>query len=843
MVVSPRLPQAPPAARPATGQSTPAPIDLSAEQRRIVEHLAGGLLVLAPVGTGKTTVLAERLAHAVAEGIAPERALCLTFTNRAARAVRDRLARRFPDLAERLVVRTFHQLCADILRAEARDAGFAADFTICDDADTQALLRRILRAPDDAEARELGAAIARAKLGADIGAIGWPVDTSALYAALPNARQLGAALKYQRGLLQWQTLDFADLVLRARALLAHHPGARERWAARFDLVQVDEVQDTHVSEYEVVRALARRSGNFALFGDVDQTIYEWRGAEPAALLRAFDGDFAPVTRLELRENYRATRPLLAAASAFADSFERQTRVVAHPSCPDGEPIRLLTAPDETREAEQIARRVRALADAEGDRFAYRHVAVLARTNARCAEIAAAFERAGIPHVTAELAQLFRHPDVKDALAYLRLLANPEDTGAALRVWEQGTRDLGDGVLSRVRVAGEPIGLRLVDLFRPETFALGDPLGRVADAFARGTLVVFDVETTGLDTRHDEIVEIAAVRLERGDAVEQFHALSRPTVPVGESARTHGLTDVHLATERRDPASVLTDFLRFVGDDLVVGHNVGFDARILAAHAARLGLPVRDLVTEDTLRLAQRFVDAPSYALGALAEGLRLPHRPTHRAAADVRATADLLAHCMGRAVRTAAARRALVAREGVPFRALAEMVAGWRAAVLTTRPADLAARVVEESGLRSRCAGASEGVARLDELVHLAADRDDGTLPPREALRDLLEFAALARGLDHLDERHDRVPIVTIHQAKGLEFDTVFIPGVAHGVVPARFAVERGGEEEERRLFYVALTRARRRVFLSLSERAPWGGRRRPSPFLAPLTPWLARGA
>src|SRR3712207_710185 len=214
------------------------------------------------------------------------------------------------------------------------------------------------------------------------------------------------------------------------------------------------------------------------------------------------------------------------------------------------------------------------------------VAVLARTNARCAEIAAAFRRAGTPHVTAELAHFFRHPEIKDALAYLRLITHPEDTGAALRVWEQGTRGLDDGTLGRVRRAGEPVGLRLVDLFRAETFALGDPLGRVVDAFARGTLVVFDIETTGLDPRRDEIVEIAATRLERGNAVERFHALLRPTVPVGESARVHGLTDVRLATEGRDPAAALAELVRFVGDDVLVGHNVGFDARILAAHAAR-----------------------------------------------------------------------------------------------------------------------------------------------------------------------------------------------------------------------------------------------------------------
>ena len=833
-----------PEADPGDGSASGLIGSLNAEQRRIVERLDGGLLVLAPVGTGKTTVLAERLAHAVAHGTPPERVLCLTFTNRAARAVRDRVSVGYPELADRLVLRTFHRLCVDILRTEAKAAGLAADFTVSDDDDTLVMLRRILGSgPDSAEAVETRRAVELAKRDADVATLGWPVDPSALFAALPSARQLGAALRYQRGLSQWQTLDFADLVLHVRALFAHRPEVRERWAARFDLIQVDEVQDTHLSEYGVVRDLARGAGNLALFGDVDQTIYEWRGAAPDALLAAFEADFAPVEHLALRENYRATRPLLDAASAFADSFQRRTRVVAHPSCPDGDPIRLTRADDETAEADDIARRVREMAARGGADFAYRRVAVLTRTNAHCAELARAFERAGVPHATAELAQLFRRPEVKDALAHLRLIANPDHTGSALRVWERGTRDLEGAALGRLRAQGAPLGLRLVDLFQPDTFALGDPLGRVVDAWTTGSLVVFDVETTGIATHRDEIVEVAAIRLERGHAVKRFHALVRPSVPVGASGRVHGLSDARLAAEGRDPAEALADFIAFAGDDLLVGHNIGFDVRILAAQAGRLGLSAPAFATADTLRIAPRFEAVHPHTLEAFATALKLPHRPQHRAEPDVAATADLLAHCMVRAGRTAAARRDLVAREGAPFRALAASVAGWQLAAETSRPAELLGRLLDESGLRARHGDSSEADDALRELIDICARRDDPNLPPRDVLRDFLDFVSLAKGLDHLDEREDRVPIVTIHQAKGLEFDVVFVPRMTQGGLPGRFAVKAGDDEEERRLFYVALTRARRRLFLSHAATNRWGRRATPSAFLAPLAPWTARGA
>ena len=820
------------------------PIDLSADQRRVVEHLAGGLLVLAPVGTGKTTVLAERLAHAVGEGIAPERTLCLTFTNRAARAVRDRLADRFPELAGRLVLRTFHSLCVDILRTEAKAAGLAADFTVCDDSDTHALLRRILGAGAvAAEAAEVQRAIELAKRDADVARLGWPVDASALFATLPHARQLRAAIRYQRGLAQWQTLDFADLVLHVRALFEHRPEVRQRWAEQFDLIQVDEVQDTHLSEYGVVRDIAAGSGNLACFGDVDQTIYEWRGADPDALLAAFQFDFAPVERLELRANYRGTRRLLNAASAFADSFHRRTHVEAAAGCPDGAPIRLTRVRDEVSEADDIALRVQHLAATTGEGFAFRRVAVLARTNAQCAEIARAFERAGLPHATAELAELFRRPVVKDAVAYLRLLANSDDTGSALRIWEQATHDVDSAILTRIRTDGEPIGLRLVDLFQPDTFALGDPLGRVVDAWGHGSLVVFDVETTGIAPHRDEIVEVAAVRLERGAAMARFHALLRPTVPVGVSERVHGLSDARLATEARDPGAVLAELIEFIGDDLLVGHNIGFDVRILAAQAGRLGLHCPRFKTADTLRIAPRFETVHPHSLEAYATALRLPHRPVHRAEPDVAATADLLAHCMVRAARTARARRALVAREGAPFRSIANALDGWQAAAETSRPAALLARVLDESGLLAQHGHPPGSGAALRDLLEVCARRDDAAIPPRDALRDFLAFVALAKGLDHLDEREDRVPIITIHQAKGLEFDIVFVPGMVQGGLPGYRAVQSRDEEEERRLFYVALTRARRQLFLSHAATNRWGRRARPSSFLTLLDPWLERGA
>jgi DNA helicase-2/ATP-dependent DNA helicase PcrA len=270
--------------------------------------------------------------------------------------------------------------------------------------------------------------------------------------------------------------------------------------------------------------------------------------------------------------------------------------------------------------------------------------------------------------------------------------------------------------------------------------------------------------------------------------------------------------------------------------MLVGHNISrFDLRVLASQAARLGLTFAPTASADTLELVRRFHHQEPYTLEALAEGLRLLHRPSHRAAADIATTADLLAWIVERARRGANQRRELIARCGAPFEALAHQLEGWRALVSTSRPPALLAQVLDESGQQARAANEPARRAALHELVRIFEDEDDPAEAPVMALRAALDRAALATQVDLLASSQQRVPVLTIHQAKGLEFDVVFVAGCSDGDLPRRRSMADRRGEEERRLFYVALTRARRSLILSRAAYTDGGRPKAPSPFLTPL--------
>lgn len=810
---------------------------LSDEQRQIVERLDGAVLALAPAGTGKTTVLTERVARMLEAGTPPERILCVTFTNRAARELRARILARFPGLAARLMPRTFHQLCADILRREARRVGLMVDFAVCDDATSIDMLRRILNAPEgeDKEATTIYQRLQDAKAHWPTRDLRWPLGMTWARAGFEEPRHREAAQKYERGLSQWQRVDFADLVLYTRAILAARDDVREHWSSRYDFVQVDEIQDTHLSEYEVVSTLARQSGNLAMFGDLDQTIYEWRGATPGRVMSRFSADFPGLLRVHLTDNHRATRVLIQAADTFADTFDdRKTRLTAAASCAEGEPIQELVAESVSGEASWIAERVAALNQRDG--VPLPSIGILAPANWYCEEIANALTRHEIPHITAARVAFFRRPEIVDALSYLRLLLYPTAAGDALRVWERSTRNVDPAVLRRIAAEGGPVGLRLVDFFRLETFEAGDPHAALLEAYERGRIVVFDLETTGLDEQRDEIVELAVLRLKEGRRDGSYNTLVRPSVPVGESEDVHHLSDELLAREGQPPEAVLARLIRGSDGAMLVGHNIRrFDLRVVAAQAARYGLTFTPTATADTLDLIRRFYHQEPYTLDALAEGLRLPHRPSHRAADDVATTSDLLAWIVERARRGTAQRRALVAECGPAFEPVARQVHDWRALVPTTRPPVLLARVLEESGQMERVAGEPAGRHALHQLLSAFEDEDTPSLAPAAALQAALDRAALSTQVDLLASAEQRVPVLTIHQAKGLEFDVVFVAGCSDGDLPRRRSMADRRGEEERRLFYVALTRARRTLVLSRAAYSNGGRPKYRSPFLSVL--------
>jgi DNA helicase-2/ATP-dependent DNA helicase PcrA len=701
-------------------------------------------------------------------------------------------------------------LCAWILRSEAPAAGLSPDFRIADEDDSEELLR------------ELGHDDARDKLyalHADASAVAPGCATPDLWYDAGFTRHRWAR-DYVAALSERGAVDFAGLVLLARGVLTADAA---RWERRFDAVCVDEVQDTHLSEYDVVRTLMRHARSRVFVGDLDQSIYGWRGSDPGALIARIEADLGPVRRFPLDESFRSTRALLRFADRVAGAFDsRATHVRPHPSLREGEPPAIGAFPDEGSELAAVTRGCGA-AIARGvppDR-----IAVLTRSNALAVAAGARLAAAGLPHATVERFRFFRRAEVKDALALFALAVDPRSEGAARRVAQRLVPGVGAATVSRLVTEGGPVGLRVADLLDPTTITRGDPLG----GLDLREVVVLDTETTGLDPGEDEVVEIAAARIADGREVATLQLLVRPTRPVGTSADIHGLTDERLGREGVTAADAFARLAAFVGSTPIGGHNVRFDVAMITHHAGRVGVEVPLVVAFDTLAVARRLLPCPSYRLGDLARELDLAAAPSHRALDDVRATVALAGALRERAAPGAPTRIALVHRYAAAFAPIREAVAGWRA--LDVPPSALLRRVVADADLRASLAAEPERLANLDELeARIRRIEGDGARGP-EAARDVLERVSLVRDVDLVDDEPG-VRVLTVHQAKGMEFDEVFVPGLVDNGFPTARATESGNVEEERRLFYVAITRARRRLHLSWAARGGRGYATRPSRFL-----------
>jgi DNA helicase-2/ATP-dependent DNA helicase PcrA len=417
---------------------------LNAAQQAAVEHPGGPLLVLAGAGSGKTRVLTARIANLIkAHGVAPQRIFAVTFTNKAAAEMRSRVGTLLGADPRGLWIGTFHSLSARLLRREAPLLGFGPNFTIYDVDDQQALIRRLLEqrgvSPKAYPPRALQGIISGAKnrmlLPEELGG---QADSPLARVAADVFQALGPALK------QANAMDFDDLLLHPLALFRDHPERLAYWQDRFQHVLVDEFQDTNAAQYLLVKQLARRHGNLCVVGDDDQAIYGWRGADVRHML-AFQNDFPGTTLIKLEQNYRSTQVILDAANGVIAENAARLGKTLFTAKKGGDLVTLLTAADERDEAEWLAAEFSRLA-ADGD-IPYEGMAILYRTNAQSRPLEEAFRFRGIPYRLVGAVSFYERREVKDLLAYLRLIANPADDEAFLRVVNVPRRGIGDASLS------------------------------------------------------------------------------------------------------------------------------------------------------------------------------------------------------------------------------------------------------------------------------------------------------------------------------------------------------------------------------------------------------------
>lgn len=801
-------------------------MNINPEQQAIADHIEGALLVLAPAGTGKTGILTQRILRAIDSGIAPKEILCLTFTNRAAQEMRQRIAKIDGPVGRQLTIKTFHGLCVSMLRQEATNLGLAANFTIYDDYDSFELIKEIFQLQRDRHTWDLTQKIMTCKSQHHLGG---GASFQDIFAALGD-QVAQDALRYQRALQERQAVDFADLVYYGQQIFID-PEMAERWGDRFGLIQVDEVQDTHLSEYEIVAHLARNHGNLMLIGDLDQTIFSWRGSEPEQVLQAFEAEFHP-THYSLIWNYRSTQTLLQAADAFAQSFgDRRTQIKPAPTCPMGDPICAHSAETPQAEAAWISEQIKTLAETQAN-FSYTRVAVLARTNWRIKQLSSCLEKLGVPCITSEQLEFFQQPAIKDTLALLRILLNPFDSNALRRILPR-LLPIDSTTVKTIEQAGQTCGLWLTDLVNLDALTDGDPLGALIHAWDQGTVIVFDVETTGFSVVEDEVIELAASRFDDGKFSLPFQRYVQNNKPVADTEQVHGYSDEFLRINGRPAKKVFRDFAQFAQRGVWIGHNLGFDVKMVTAHARRVGLDIEVNRWGDTLNLAHRFVcNVENYKLGTLASHFQLQSTPTHRADDDVRTTAELFGLLIQRAKPGIQKRQDLIQTYKPLFYGFAQHLKDWQTASDVLRPQEFLIRLLEESGLYRHYENQGEGTEGLQQLIQLFGDRDDPDLHPHTALRDIIEYTSLMKNIDHLAAIEQRVPIITVHQSKGLEFDTVFMTALVDGEFPNGRSYQEGLLEEEKRLFYVGLTRAQKQLFISTHEQDDKGSLRSRSSFV-----------
>jgi DNA helicase-2/ATP-dependent DNA helicase PcrA len=629
--------------------------DLNPVQREAVTAEAGPLLLLAGAGSGKTRVLTYRIAHLIAGGEDPGRILAITFTNKAAKEMRERIERLIGSESKGLWVGTFHGVCLRFLRREsALPAPYTRDFIIVDAADQLALIKETLpRLNIDSkkmEARLFASIIGDAKN---------KLLTAEAYAARSGGgdfeRQTAAVYReYQRRLEANNSLDFDDLLLLTLRLFRENPDALTRWQEKFRHILVDEYQDTNHAQYVLVKQLAAGHGNLCVVGDDDQSVYAWRGADIKNILD-FQRDYPQARVLKLEQNYRSSGKILAAANTLVRHNAKRMEKKLWTDNGPGENIFLHQAADGFGEARFVAATIRKIMDDEGRR--YNEFAVLYRINAQSRQIEEALMRESIPYHIYSGVKFYERKEIKDILAYLRLLANPADTVSFRRVANVPRRGLGAGTLEKVLL-----------------------------------------------------------------------------------------------------------------------------------YAEEQNMPV----------------------LAALTEASYIPDlRPQAVAAAGL--FAELL-------------------------RSVLEDWDGGSVATLT----DL---LLQRTGyLEQWDDGSEEAETRREnirEFLALTAEYD-ASGPEEPLLGGFLAQVALVAEIDALDEEENAVKLMTMHSAKGLEFPVVFGVGMEEGVFPGERSIRENRLEEERRLCYVAITRARERLYFTHAHRRLLYGRENitaPSRFLAELPP------
>src|SRR5947199_2157389 len=443
--------------------------DLNPAQREAVLTTEGPLLVIAGAGSGKTRVLTYRVAHLLAAcGAKPNEILAITFTNKAAAEMKERVERNLGPIARAIWIMTFHSACGRILRSEAERLGYRSNFTIYDQADQVRLVRACLeeleRDPKRFVPRGIHSQISNAK-----NQLVGPDEYASRVASFYDQTVADVYRLYQRRLFASNAVDFDDLLMLTVDVLQRFPEALEKWESAFRYILVDEYQDTNHAQYRLLQLLARPDMNVCAVGDPDQSIYAFRGADINNILD-FERDFSGTRTIALEHNYPSTNNILDAANCVITNNRERKPKELWSELGDGEPVRVVEVEDEHAEARFVAAGIAAFVE-EG--YSGDEIAVFYRTNAQSRVLEDVLVRQGVPYQVIGGPRFYERAEIKDLVAYLQVIDNPADAVSLQRIANRPRRGIGDTTLGRLGVWADANATTLFEaLGNPDAAGLG-----------------------------------------------------------------------------------------------------------------------------------------------------------------------------------------------------------------------------------------------------------------------------------------------------------------------------------------------------------------------------------
>lgn len=851
-------------------------INLNEEQQKVVNEQKNNIILLASAGTGKTNTLAERVTSIIKNGNSkPSEILCITFTNKACKEMSDRVMKIVGGEAKDITIRTFHSFCFDVVRTYAkRNTDIFSDFTIFDEDDCREVISKLsyYYATSNLMATNMQIQkvidfikVERARIETLEDRVLDEYKTvideifkfreEKINQVCTNKGNLNLNLKnyikfhghelvtlYDSRLRDDHALDFNDLIILTKELFKDEKVVRAL-KNKFKYINIDEVQDTSIIEYSIIEKLFE-GNNVLICGDFFQTIYSWRGSDPEMIFNKFKEKYNPV-EIVFSKNYRATKNLNKASLEFLNNaFSSKVSTmykdgILAESKEDGEKILLKETRGLREEARFIFDYVNKLCKNGED---LKRVCVLTRDNNYNIGLSeelyqiGGYEGADFEFILVDQFKFFRRQEVKDILAFLKLIANRYDSLSLKRIVNRLPTGIGMRTLEAIEsYKYKEVGIRLADYIDPLVLEYGEKFSLLINEFEKENIIVFDVESTGVDVTEDEIIQIAAIKLnKKGEVVDKFEKFLKNKKPVKDSYYVHGFSDKMLQRIGEDKEKVLKEFVEYSKDSIIVGHNVQYDINILRSELERNNLGKPKFKTfYDTLDIYRRFYPGNiNYKLENLSNVYDTKHKPSHDAMDDIIATGELLVRAINEKIReTSMERMALMSKHLKVFKAISKKLNELFKIAESKRPYELVACVMNGFNIKSMYAGNEnkEKLNRLRDLYALFRDLDDKSKGNRDALLDIIRITGLSNGeLESLiinRTKKPRIPIITVHQAKGLEFDTVFLAGIQNNTFPSYMSIKEGNLSEEKRVFYVAITRAKKRLVITYNSQGKYGHR------------------